>query len=114
MSVKKQHGVEDEVANVGLLNSDEQPLQCEKLPRSQRIQLLSAGLLYGTERAFMVSASEAAGVFLLESELNWAPQNAGFAVGIMYIVAVPISLLANYARMGKVVNERRLMQISAA
>eukprot|EP00927_Polykrikos_kofoidii_P042979 TRINITY_DN37037_c0_g1_i1.p1 TRINITY_DN37037_c0_g1~~TRINITY_DN37037_c0_g1_i1.p1 ORF type:complete len:603 (+),score=77.85 TRINITY_DN37037_c0_g1_i1:51-1859(+) len=92
----------DEAAEDGGV-AQEDDCAVEHLNVDLRRKIWFTSLVYGFERALIVSALEAATAFVLEVEFGWSTTTTGLAVGISFLAAVPLALF------GEVVKARRLL-----
>jgi len=55
-------------------------------------------IIYGSERALITSALEAATVMVLETEFGWDTTSAGLAVGLTFFASIPVTLCAKFVQ----------------
>lgn len=65
----------------------------EKLDSCQRQTIWLTSLVYGFERALLVSGLEAATALLLESEFGWSTASIGVSVGSTFLATLPLTVL---------------------
>jgi len=82
----------DDASRVGG-TSDEDDCAVEQLDVATREDIWRASLVYGFERALIVSALEAGTALVLEIEFGWSTSSIGVAVGLAFFAAVPLALL---------------------
>jgi len=86
----------------------------DNLSEADRQTVWFGGIMYGMERAFLVSALEAATALILEKEFRMGTQEVGVAVGATFFVGLPITLLVDAARRGHFISDVSLLSGAAA
>lgn len=88
-------------------------LEVSQLPDSSRKNIWVAGVFYGVERAFVVSAMQSAVSMILETEVHWRTTVIGMAVGASVIATLPVTgtvwILQGYYKFSQL----KLMRICA-
>lgn len=70
-------------------------------------------VIYGLERAFMISALEVATAYLLQVEFGWDIGMISCAIGVMFLLTTPLTLVADQVRKRGWCTDERLMCYSA-
>lgn len=68
-----------------------------------------AGAIFGTERAFIVSALEAGTAFVLQEEFHWSTESIGLAIGVTFFVSLPLTVVLEGARSYRLVTDLQLL-----
>eukprot|EP00746_Dinoflagellata_sp_MGD_P151899 gnl/MRDRNA2_/MRDRNA2_83310_c0_seq1.p1 gnl/MRDRNA2_/MRDRNA2_83310_c0~~gnl/MRDRNA2_/MRDRNA2_83310_c0_seq1.p1 ORF type:complete len:340 (-),score=67.94 gnl/MRDRNA2_/MRDRNA2_83310_c0_seq1:12-986(-) len=79
------------------------------LAESDRERMWWAAMTYGVERALMVSALEAATSLILEIEFGWDINDVGLAVGLTFLLGLPVTLLLDLGRKNGMISETKLL-----